>query len=809
MLRQRRIHFFSDTRRFARRLAAASGLSSVGMVLHRFPDGESLVRARWEGEQEAILVRSLHDPNASSSRFCWRAMRIRRAGARRVTLVAPYFPYMRQDRVFRTGEPISQRVVGALLGRAFDRVLTVEAHLHRIHRLSEIVPGVARSLSAGPVLAAWLARRRSGTLVVGPDAESGAWVRAVARARRAAMRDRQQAAPRRPPGSCPATAVASGAPRRADRRHRQQRRDAGRRGARAAPRRNRTDRRRGGTRHHRSRRASAVAPRRHLTPALLRYGTAPEQRVVGGAAARHSDRTRPMTARPGMAPVLRFLGATGTVTGSRFLVDTARARVLVDCGLFQGLKELRLRNWHGWPFEPASIDAVVLTHAHVDHSGYLPALARQGFRGPHLRHRRHRRALPHRPAGQRSPAGGGRRVREPLGVLEAQPRIAAVHAGRRRTRAPAIHSGAVRQRGSTSPTACAPPSGTPGTSSARPASLLDLEDTSTRAIVFSGDLGRPAHPVLVAPAPPPARASHRRRIDLRRSPPRGRRLDASVRGNIAAHGGTPRRDGHSILRGRPHRSDPVSLAAPDAQLAACRTCRSTSTAQWRWRPWRSIAPPSAPAVRSCSRRCSAPRIRSTAGRCTKRIRSRSPRRSTSRRAADHHFRLRHGHRRARPAPPRCSACRTSATRSSCPASRPRARAAARCSKAPPRSRCSAATCRCAPRSCRCPPSRCTPISRSCWAGCALRREPPEIVYIVHGEPAASAASAARHPRAARVDRGGTALSRGGATGLNGARRCDRPSGSQARAAPLEVRFDHVPTQASPDRYPAGARHLPA
>lgn len=81
-------------------------------------------------------------------------------------------------------------------------------------------------------------------------------------------------------------------------------------------------------------------------------------------------------------PVLRFFGATETVTGSRFLVDTPRARVLVDCGLYQGLKPLRQRNWEGLPVPPESIDAVILTHAHLDHSGYLPAIVRDGFRGP-------------------------------------------------------------------------------------------------------------------------------------------------------------------------------------------------------------------------------------------------------------------------------------------------------------------------------------------------------------------------------------------------------------------------------------------
>jgi metallo-beta-lactamase family protein len=78
---------------------------------------------------------------------------------------------------------------------------------------------------------------------------------------------------------------------------------------------------------------------------------------------------------------IRFLGAAGTVTGSRFLVEAAGRRALVDAGLFQGMKELRLRNWAPFPVEPASLDAVVLSHAHIDHSGGLPILLRAGFTG--------------------------------------------------------------------------------------------------------------------------------------------------------------------------------------------------------------------------------------------------------------------------------------------------------------------------------------------------------------------------------------------------------------------------------------------
>ncbi|MBI2083322.1 MAG: MBL fold metallo-hydrolase [Deltaproteobacteria bacterium] len=78
---------------------------------------------------------------------------------------------------------------------------------------------------------------------------------------------------------------------------------------------------------------------------------------------------------------LQFIGATGTVTGSKYLLQVDKKHFLVDCGLFQGLKQLRLRNWNPLPIPPKAIEAVILTHAHIDHSGYLPLLVKNGFRG--------------------------------------------------------------------------------------------------------------------------------------------------------------------------------------------------------------------------------------------------------------------------------------------------------------------------------------------------------------------------------------------------------------------------------------------
>ena len=83
-----------------------------------------------------------------------------------------------------------------------------------------------------------------------------------------------------------------------------------------------------------------------------------------------------------MSATIQFLGAAGTVTGSKHLLRAGDEQVLLDCGLFQGLKELRLRNWRALPVDVRALSAVVLSHAHVDHCGALPLLVRQGFKGP-------------------------------------------------------------------------------------------------------------------------------------------------------------------------------------------------------------------------------------------------------------------------------------------------------------------------------------------------------------------------------------------------------------------------------------------
>ena len=202
------------------------------------------------------------------------------------------------------------------------------------------------------------------------------------------------------------------------------------------------------------------------------------------------------------APVLTFLGGAGTVTGSRFLVESDGARVLVDCGLFQGPKELRLRNWAPFPVDPASLHAVVLTHAHLDHCGYLPALVRDGFRGPvfctrftrelagivmadsgrlheeEAAYANRKRYSKHRPALALYTEADARRAEHRLRGVAFGDAVEAA-AGVRVEFLPAGHI--------------------LGAASV----LVTLEGAGGRTVWFTGDVGRPSHPLLTAPAPPP------------------------------------------------------------------------------------------------------------------------------------------------------------------------------------------------------------------------------------------------------------------------------------------------------------------
>jgi metallo-beta-lactamase family protein len=205
--------------------------------------------------------------------------------------------------------------------------------------------------------------------------------------------------------------------------------------------------------------------------------------------------------RSATAPTLRFLGAAGTVTGSKFLLTARDSRVLIDCGLFQGTKEQRLRNWDRLPVDADAIKSVVLTHAHLDHSGYLPALCRSGFKG---------RAF--------STPGTYSLCRILLpdsGHLQEEEADYANRKGYSK-HAPALplytEEEAWKSLEHFSPVSFNAPFETDrcrvtfrhaghilGASSV----LVETGEALRRRILFSGDLGRPHHPLLRAPEPPP------------------------------------------------------------------------------------------------------------------------------------------------------------------------------------------------------------------------------------------------------------------------------------------------------------------
>jgi ribose-phosphate pyrophosphokinase len=167
----------------AARLARAAGLDYAEVAVHGFPDGESLVRLPARLPEHVVLCVSLDHPNAKLVELELAAVTALTLGAKRLTLVAPYLGYMRQDTAFHPGEAVSQRIVGALLARHLDTLITVDPHLHRTHDLHAAVPvRRAVALTAAPLMVAWLRNRAERPLLLGPDEESEQWVGAIAAA---------------------------------------------------------------------------------------------------------------------------------------------------------------------------------------------------------------------------------------------------------------------------------------------------------------------------------------------------------------------------------------------------------------------------------------------------------------------------------------------------------------------------------------------------------------------------------------------------------------------------------------------------
>jgi ribose-phosphate pyrophosphokinase len=164
-------------------LSALPGWPPLACELRHFPDGEAYIRIDTDvaGADVALLADLAH-PNRHTLETLLVAATLRAQGARRIGLVAPYLPYMRQDRQFRSGESVTSRHYAALLDARFDWLLTVDAHLHRYASLGEILAIPARNLTASGLLAAWVREHVALPLLVGPDAESAQWTAAAARA---------------------------------------------------------------------------------------------------------------------------------------------------------------------------------------------------------------------------------------------------------------------------------------------------------------------------------------------------------------------------------------------------------------------------------------------------------------------------------------------------------------------------------------------------------------------------------------------------------------------------------------------------
>ena len=173
---------FADYETPAKNLADTLKIEYASVEIHRFPDGESKLTLPVDLPETVAFCRSLNQPNSKLIELLIAAQTARQHGALEIILIAPYLCYMRQDIAFNPGEAVSQKIIGKFIAEHFDTVLTVDAHLHRIHDLHEAIPvNQAINLSAAELIGEYVKAHVENPLLLGPDEESKQWVQSAAK----------------------------------------------------------------------------------------------------------------------------------------------------------------------------------------------------------------------------------------------------------------------------------------------------------------------------------------------------------------------------------------------------------------------------------------------------------------------------------------------------------------------------------------------------------------------------------------------------------------------------------------------------
>lgn len=168
---------FPEQTEFAKKLPYEQGV----WQWRHFPDGESYVRITSDVKgKETIILCSLSQPDIKTLPLLFLAYNLRDLGAKKITLIAPYLGYMRQDKRFNAGEAITSEIFAGILSPYIDRLITIDPHLHRHHDLNEIYHCESTIMSAAPLMAKWIKKNVAKSLVIGPDMESEQWVKLVA-----------------------------------------------------------------------------------------------------------------------------------------------------------------------------------------------------------------------------------------------------------------------------------------------------------------------------------------------------------------------------------------------------------------------------------------------------------------------------------------------------------------------------------------------------------------------------------------------------------------------------------------------------